>query len=87
MKLVKMIRDVPEVEGGKTVAMVPEIAVLEARDNGWKVAEEPLKAKPLVKEEPKVEEPKVEPKKEEVADKPKKVEVKPEPKLSAKNKL
>jgi hypothetical protein len=82
MKLVKMIRDVPEVEGGKTVAMVPETAVLEARDNGWKVAEEPLKAEPLVKEEPKVE-----PKKEEVADKPKKVEVKPEPKLSAKNKL
>lgn len=86
MKLVKMIRDVPEVEGGKTVAMVPETAVLEARDNGWKVAEEPLKAT-LTKNEPKVEDPKVEPKKEEVADKPKKVEVKPEPKLSAKNKL
>lgn len=86
MKLVKMIRDVPEVEGGKTVAMVPETAVLEARDNGWKIAEEPLKAT-LTKNEPKVEEPKVEPKKEEVAEKPKKVEVKPEPKLSAKNKL
>jgi hypothetical protein len=82
MGLVKMIRDVPEVAGGKTEAMIPEDSVKQAKDAGWKIAEDTLKAKPLEEEVPV--------KKEEVSEvkkveEPKKEEQpKAEPKLSAK---
>lgn len=85
MGLVKMIRDVPEVAGGKTEAMIPEDSVKQAKDAGWKIAEDTLKAKPLKEEVPV--------KKEEVSEvkkveEPKKEEQpKAEPKLSAKNKF
>lgn len=80
-----MIRDVPEVAGGKTEAMIPEDSVKQAKDAGWKIAEDTLKAKPLKEEVPV--------KKEEVSEvkkveEPKKEEQpKAEPKLSAKNKF
>lgn len=70
MALVKMIRALPEVKGGKTEGMFPEEAVAELKGKGWNVADKASekKAEP-VKEEPKVEpvreEPKVETKKEE----------------------
>lgn len=89
MGLVKMIRDVPEVAGGKTEAMIPEDSVKQAKDAGWKIAEDTLKAKPLKEEVPV----KKEEKKEEVSEvkkveEPKKEEQpKAEPKLSAKNKF
>lgn len=70
MALVKMYRDIPEVAGGSTEAMIPEDAVQSAIDNGWKKAE--VKNEPK-KEEAKAETPKVEVKKEEP-----KVEAKPE---------
>lgn len=85
MGLVKMIRDVPEVAGGKTEAVIPEDSVKQAKDAGWKIAEDTLKAKPLKEEVPV--------KKEEVSEvkkveEPKKEEQpKAEPKLSAKNKF
>lgn len=50
MGLVKMIRDVPEIAGGKTEAMIPEDSVKQAKDAGWKIAEDTLKAKPLKEE-------------------------------------
>lgn len=80
-----MIRDVPEVAGGKTEAVIPEDSVKQAKDAGWKIAEDTLKAKPLKEEVPV--------KKEEVSEvkkveEPKKEEQpKAEPKLSAKNKF
>lgn len=39
MALVKMVRDFPEVEGGNTVAMIPEEAINLAMDNGWRLEE------------------------------------------------
>lgn len=52
MALVKMVRDVPEVKGGNTTAMIPEDAVKEAIDNGWRKADEkkvetPVKSAPV----------------------------------------
>ena len=38
MALVKMIRDIPEVAGGKTEAMMQDEAVKAAIQNGWRVA-------------------------------------------------
>lgn len=67
MALVKMLRDIPEVAGGKTEAMIPEEGVAQAMNNGWRKAEgksEKSEPKAEVKAEPKVEEPKVEPVKE-----------------------
>lgn len=57
MALVKMIRNLPEVKGGKTEGMFPEEAVAELKGKGWKAAEktsektEPVKDKS--KDEPK----------------------------------
>lgn len=72
MALVKMLRDIPEVAGGKTEAMIPEDAVAQAMNNGWRKADvknEKSESKPASKAEskpePKVEEPEVEPVKEE----------------------
>jgi hypothetical protein len=39
MAFVKMVRDFPEVAGGKTTANVPEEAVNLAMDNGWRLAD------------------------------------------------
>lgn len=39
MAIVKMVRDLPEVAGGKTTADIPEEAVQSAIDNGWRIAE------------------------------------------------
>ena len=67
MALVRMVRDFPEVAGGKTTADIPEEAVNLAMDNGWRVADKAPKAEPKVepKSESKVED-KVEEKKPEV---------------------
>ncbi len=43
MALVKMVRDFPEVPGGKTTADIPEEAVHLAMDNGWHIAEKSAK--------------------------------------------
>ena len=51
MALVRMVRAVPEVAGGKTEAMVPEEAVSDALKNGWSRADESAARK----EEPKQE--------------------------------
>lgn len=66
MALVKMIRAVPEVEGGNTVCEIPEEAVESAIRDGWSIA----KAKEPAKE-PAKEAPKTEPVKEEVKEAPK----------------
>lgn len=62
--MVKVFRDEPEFVGGPLTAEIPESSLEEAKDNGWKVAEKPVKKdEPKVEkpvEEPKVEEPKVE---------------------------
>lgn len=67
MALVRMVRDFPEVAGGKTTADIPEEAVNLAMDNGWRLADKAPKAEPKVepKSESKVED-KVEEKKPEV---------------------
>lgn len=65
MALVKMVRDFPEVAGGKTTADIPEEAVNLAMDNGWRLADKKAEApkvepkaedKPASKSEGKVEE-------------------------------
>jgi len=66
MALVKMIRAVPEVEGGNTVCEIPEEAVESAISHGWSIAKEKEPAKEPVKEAPKTE-----PVKEEVKEAPK----------------
>lgn len=75
MALVKMVRDFPEVAGGKTTADIPEEAVNLAMDNGWRLANkkaEAPKVEPKVEDKPasKIED-KVEEKKVEKADSPK----------------
>jgi len=76
MALVKMLRDIPEVAGGKTEAMIPEESVADAMKRGWKKADgkvektEPKPEKTEPKPEPKKEEPKVEPKVEEPVKEP-----------------
>lgn len=37
--LVKLVRNEPEIKGGKTVAYLPEESVQKALDKGWKRAE------------------------------------------------
>lgn len=75
MALVKMIRAVPEVAGGKTSCEIPEDSVEAAIRDGWSIAKDSpkseskkddknFKAEP-VKEEPKVEDSKADSKKEE----------------------
>ena len=54
MALVKMIRDIPEVAGGKTEAMVSEEGVKDAMARGWIKAGDKV-VTPEVEEEPKVE--------------------------------
>lgn len=80
-----MIRDVPEVAGGKTEAMIPEDSVKQAKDAGWKIAEDTLKAKPLKEEVPVKKEEVSEVKK--VEEQKKEEQPKAGPKLSAKNKF
>lgn len=40
MALVKVIRDIPEVAGGGTTALIESDAVAQAIENGWKLADE-----------------------------------------------
>lgn len=83
MALVKMYRDIPEVTGGNTEAMIPEEAVNEAVANGWKKAEVKADSK---KDEVKTEPPKPEAAKEAKVDKagPKVTDVKSESKKGQK---
>ena len=79
MALVKMIRDLPEVKGGKTEGQFPEEAVAELKGRGWKLADK-ASEKAAEPKEPKVElkpEPEFEPKEP-------KVEEKVEPKVEEK---
>lgn len=41
--LVKLTREKPEIEGGNTIAYLPEKSVAEALSKGWKRAEEEKK--------------------------------------------
>lgn len=61
--LVKLTRDKPEIEGGNTVAYLPEKSIAEALSKGWKRAEEEKKENvsrviEQPKEDKKVEQPK-----------------------------
>jgi len=80
MALVKMIRDIPEVAGGKTEAMMQEDAVKAAIQNGWRVADKAVGNNQAQKEP--VKEPVSEAKTEPKAEKP---EVKPETKSEPKS--
>lgn len=84
MALVKMIRDIPEVAGGKTEAMMQEEAVKAAIQNGWRVANDKAPDTSLAQKTPSLEsktETVPEPKAEVKAEKPEvKAETKSEPK-------
>lgn len=51
--LVKLTRDKPEIEGGNTVAYLPEKSIAEALSKGWKRAEEEKESVSRVIEQPK----------------------------------
>ena len=71
MALVKMVRDFPEVAGGKTTADIPEEAVNLAMDNGWRRADSKVVTPKEDKIEKKVEDKDEEKKADVKADAPK----------------